>query len=64
MTIKNIEYQPVAMVIDQWSEVDEVSRHRSFMPLVCGGVDIQERQARSAEAERVVPSLAERGVCW
>jgi glutamine synthetase len=32
------------------------------MPLVCGGVDIQERQARSAEAERVVPGLAERGV--
>ncbi len=32
VTIKIIEYEPVAVVIDQRSEVDGVSRHRSSCP--------------------------------
>jgi glutamine synthetase len=51
------------VVIDQRSEVDWVSRHPyRTVALFCGDVDVAERQARSAQAEKLVPSLAERGV--
>jgi glutamine synthetase len=36
--------------------------HLGAVALLCGGVDVPERQARSAQAEKLVPDLAERGV--